>query len=87
MKIMIFCSYFRFERKRFLSDCFSFYMYIDMCGRIAGKQDMPSLIIDGHNICVCISVCICVCTCEFFFAYLINYICTYMYMSICIVDV
>ena len=46
MKRMIFCSYFGFERKKFLSDCFRFYIYIDMGGRIAGKQDMPSLIIE-----------------------------------------
>ena len=47
MKIIIFCSYFGFKRKKFLSDCFRFYMYIDMGGRIAGEKDRPSLIIEG----------------------------------------
>ena len=47
MKKIIFCSYFGFERNKFLSDCFRFYMYIDMGARIAGKQDGPSLIIEG----------------------------------------
>ena len=47
MKRMIFCSYFGFECKKLLSDCFRFYMYIDMGGRIAGKQDRPSLNIEG----------------------------------------
>ena len=41
-----FFSYFGFERKKFLSDCFRFYMYIDMGGRISGKQDRPSFIIE-----------------------------------------
>ena len=44
MKKKILFSYFGFECKQIAS---VFYMYIDMGGRIAGKQDRPSLIIEG----------------------------------------
>ena len=47
MQKKIILSYFGFELKKFLEIAPLFYMYIDMGGGIAGKQDRPSLGIEG----------------------------------------